>query len=110
MPVKAAAREFKVPRTTLQRRAKGQSGEKLGGPTVLSAAEEKEIVARMILFGEWGFPLTTVDLRNMVKSYLDTVGKATRFLFGQYSRVFFLVINDFLKDKISQIKMLFIKS
>ena len=84
MPVKTAAREFNVPRTTLQRRAKGKNSDKLGGPTVLSTDEEKEIVARLILFGEWGYPLTTLDLRNMVKSYLDTLGKASRILFGQY--------------------------
>lgn len=81
MPVKTAARNFCVPRTTLQRRAKGESSDQLGGPTVLSVDEEKEIVDRLLLFGEWGFPLTTLDLRNMVKTYLDTSGKCTRFFF-----------------------------
>ena len=78
MPVKQAARQFHVPRTTLQGRAKGNHGEKLGGPTILSPDEEKEIALRLVTFGDWGFPLTTLDLRNMVKAYLDKQGKSTR--------------------------------
>lgn len=48
---------------------------KQGGQTVLTKEEEELIVDRLILCGEWGYPLDTYDLRLFVKGYLDRRGK-----------------------------------
>jgi hypothetical protein len=54
--------------------------ETLGRPTELSTEEEEMIVERLVLLGEWGFPMTTKDLCLLVKAYLDSLGKTTRFI------------------------------
>jgi hypothetical protein len=46
----------------------------------LSTEEEEMIVERLVLLGEWGFPMTTKDLCLLVKAYLDSLGKTTRFI------------------------------
>lgn len=45
-----------------------------GGQTALSADTEKYIVQNLNTCAEWGYPLTTLDLRYVVKMYLDTLG------------------------------------
>ena len=52
--------------------------DKLGRPTVLSTEEERTLVERIIVMGEWGFPLKGRDLRHLIKGYLDRMGKTTR--------------------------------
>ena len=52
----------------------------LGRPTVLSKEEEDVIRSRVVLMGDWGFPLTKTDLREVVKSYLDGMGRTTKFV------------------------------
>jgi hypothetical protein len=47
----------------------------LGRPTVLSEEEENIIVQRLLVMGMWGFPLTSLDVRFLVKSYLDDIGR-----------------------------------
>jgi hypothetical protein len=54
--------------------------EAAGQLTVLSKDEELLIVERLVLQGEWGFPLTTTDLRNIIKNYLDSQGRTTSFV------------------------------
>ena len=46
----------------------------MGGQTVLSEAVEAMIVKRIITMGEWGFPLGVLELRMLVKAYLDRRG------------------------------------
>jgi hypothetical protein len=43
--------------------------------------EEKILVERLMLMGQWGFPLGCYELRLLVKAYLDSAGKATRFVY-----------------------------
>ncbi|KAF0730482.1 DDE-1 domain-containing protein [Aphis craccivora] len=45
-----------------------------GGQTILSKNVEQLIVESLITCSSWGYPLTTLDLRTIVKSYLDTKG------------------------------------
>ena len=47
---------------------------KQGGQTVLTEDEEKVLVSRVITMGKWGFSLDAMDLRMLVKSYLDRRG------------------------------------
>ena len=50
----------------------------MGRPTVLSPEEEEIMVERMMVLAEWGYPLTIRALQELVKNYLDRMGKTTR--------------------------------
>lgn len=79
MTLGQAAKHYGIPKTTLHDRIKGKAGQKLGRPTELSMEEEEIMVQRLIIMGQWGFPLTTKDLIHMVKEYLDSMGRTSRF-------------------------------
>ena len=79
MSVRQASEKFGVPRSTLHDRATDSVKETLGRPTQLSPQEESIIVERAILMGEWGFPLVRRELRELVKGYLDHIGKKSLF-------------------------------
>lgn len=49
-----------------------------GGQPVLSADEENMFVAHAIAMSTYGFPITTFELRCVVKSYLDRMGRNIR--------------------------------
>ena len=49
----------------------------LGRPTELSEEEEMVMVQRLKVMGTWGFPLTSRDLRYLIKSYLDGAGRTS---------------------------------
>lgn len=42
------------------------------GWSVFSKNEEKAFIKSASLCGEWGFPLSILDIRNLAKNYLDT--------------------------------------
>jgi transposase-like protein len=79
MTLGEAAREFQVPKTTLFDRVKERVTDKSGRPTVLSEMEEQYLVERLIVLGDWGFPVSRRDLRTLIKNYLDGQGRTTRF-------------------------------
>jgi hypothetical protein len=78
MTLRDAQREYGVPKTTLIDRLAGRRGAKLGRTTVLSEEEEEYLVERILVMGEWGFPLAKRDLTHIVKDYLDRQGRTTR--------------------------------
>lgn len=78
MTVTEAALHFKVPKSTLHDRIRQRVKERLGRPTELSGEEEEIFVERLVMMGIWGFPLSSRDLRSLIKDYLDSVGKTTR--------------------------------
>jgi hypothetical protein len=49
----------------------------LGRPPELSEEEEDIMVQRLKIMGMWGFPLTSYDLRYIIKSYLDGAGRTS---------------------------------
>ena len=65
--LRSAAKEYGVPKTTLENRVKGKSTDELGRPKVLSPDEENVLVERLMLLGDWGFPLTNNDFRHIIK-------------------------------------------
>ncbi len=79
--IKAAARQFGIPATTLRDRISGKvkKGAKVGHPTVLSEAQEKEIVDTCMLFGEWGFGLGRREVESVLHSYLKSTKKRNPF-------------------------------
>jgi len=52
----------------------------VGRPTELTEEEEAIIEERLILLSTWGFPLNSKDLCHLVKEYLDSAGRHTRFI------------------------------
>lgn len=76
MSQKTAAQTYKVPRITLGRRVHEKHTKPVGHPTVLSPAEEATIASTLGVVAKWGFPLTRLDIRDVVKKYLDKQGKA----------------------------------
>jgi hypothetical protein len=67
-----ASVEYGVPRVTLIDNIKGnhKTGV-IGKPTVLSKVEEEVLVSRIVLFGQYNYPISKRQLRDMVKAYLD---------------------------------------
>jgi len=83
LTISRASEKFGVPKSTICNHVKALSDNKKinnpGGQTVLSHDEEKNLVIGLIKCGEWGFPLKCRDIQLAVKSYLDRLGKKTRF-------------------------------
>jgi len=75
MTQRAAAREFRVPRGTLQDKVRGKHRKTLGGQCVFTDAEETVIAQNIAVLGDWGFPLTILELRLMVRAYLEARGR-----------------------------------
>jgi hypothetical protein len=70
-----ASEKFNIPKSTLCYAAKRVTVVKPGGQTVLSEKEEDYLVNGIRCSAEWGFPLTTYDVRLLVKGYLDRCGR-----------------------------------
>lgn len=78
LSLRQAAKNYGVPLSTLSDRCSTRGG-KIGRPTVLSEEEEDMVVERIILMGDWGFPLTKVDLKKIIREYLVATDRVTRF-------------------------------
>lgn len=46
----------------------------VGRPTILSKVDEEILCNGLIAASKWGFPLTSLDIRLIVKSFLDSNG------------------------------------
>lgn len=58
---------------------------------MFSAEEEEQFVAHIVAVSNYGFPVNTFDLRFVVKSYLDRIGKnETRFNNNLPSRIYLI--------------------
>lgn len=93
MTLNEASVKYGVPKTTLYDRMTTTT-DKVGRPTVLTAEEEDIIAERLIILGEWGFPLSTCDLKHLIKAYLDGCGRTTRLVDNMPGKDF---ISGFLK-------------
>lgn len=84
MSVRKAGEKFGISKSALHRYAKcNQHGGnrpilKVGGQTSLNTDTEKKLVESVIKCSEWGYPLSTFDLRCFVKYYLDREGKSIK--------------------------------
>lgn len=80
MSYRDCSKKYGIPVTVLHRHNKfkelnpGKNIKPQGGQTILSKNVEQLIVESLITCSSWGYPLTTLDLRTIVKSYLDTKG------------------------------------
>lgn len=74
-----AARVFGVPKSTLNDRIHLGASSQVGRPRELSDDEEQLLVSRILLLGDWGFPVDRKDVTHIIKALLDSQGKTTRF-------------------------------
>lgn len=63
LSVLAASKCFSIPYGTLYNRFHGKHVKTTGGQTVFSEEEEKSILSAVIKCGDWGFPLSLMDVR-----------------------------------------------
>ena len=70
----AAKKKWKLGKSTLHDYIKGKHTKPVGRQTVLSLDEEQMLCARILTLAEWAFPLDAMDLRMLVKAYLDRRG------------------------------------
>lgn len=95
MSKKLAAQTFGVERTTLSRRLAGAHTKAVGRPKVLSDEEEALISRTLGVVANWGFPLTKVDIRDVIKKFLDKQGKTVGVFNNNYPGPDFL--DSFIK-------------
>ena len=67
-----------MPRSTLSRKARDLNPSKIGAPTALTADDEGCIAEGIEKCAELGFPLTSMDIRKIVKNYLESRGKVEK--------------------------------
>ncbi|XP_050516653.1 uncharacterized protein LOC126891519 [Diabrotica virgifera virgifera] len=74
-----AATRYKVPRSTLYLRASNKNTFSVAGrPCALTMEEETLIIDHLKTLSAWGFPFDLLDLRLLVKSFLDKMGRVER--------------------------------
>lgn len=72
----SASQAYNIPRSTIKNKLKDVFNKKPGRPTVLSEDQEKAFEEHIFKMAEFGFPLTELDLRFIVKGYFDKIGRA----------------------------------
>lgn len=70
-----ASTTYRIPFGTLYNRYHGLHIKKSGGQTAFSLEEEKQLIRCATICGEWGFPLSLTDLRQLAKNWLDSQGR-----------------------------------
>lgn len=75
MSLRAVAKKYGIPKDTIDRRVKNLHTLKPGGQTILTSNEEQRIVNNLHLASQWGFPFTSLDVRYIIKAYLDSSGR-----------------------------------
>ena len=75
MAVRDAEKTFNIPKSTLRQYFLFKEMKPIGCPASLSEQEETAFVKHLIVVAEWGFPFSNLDLRLMVKGYLDQNNK-----------------------------------
>ena len=64
-----------IVRSTLLNRLKQKHMQKPGRPTVLREKEDLAIAENLLATAEWGFPFDDMDIRMLVKNYVDKLGR-----------------------------------
>lgn len=91
MPALQAAKNFKVPRTTILDKVNGRVPlkRKIGPDTVLTTVEEHHLVNWMIQSSKCGFPVTKNQLLESVQMLIKELGRETPFTNGKPGRRWF---------------------
>uniref|UniRef100_A0A915IV14 HTH psq-type domain-containing protein n=1 Tax=Romanomermis culicivorax TaxID=13658 RepID=A0A915IV14_ROMCU len=75
--IRTAAEAFNVHHTTLSRGLRSKTTERHGQPTALFVSDETDLVGYISVLSMWGFPVTTFQIRHLVKNMLDRHGLVT---------------------------------
>lgn len=88
MPTAQASKLFKVPRTTIIGKVKGEAPieRKIGPDTVLTSDEEKLLVKWMFHIATCGFPATKLQLIDSVQLLLKHLNRPNKFTNGRPGR------------------------
>ena len=78
MSLRDASKEFDIPMATLSNKMNAKCPNAVGRPTVLTMEEENVIVQKMMVMGDWGFPMRPLDVRMLVSEFLNQKGFITR--------------------------------
>jgi len=79
-PLRKAAKDFTIARTTLQNHVNGESvSTKLGAPTTFSNEEELVLIDTAKLLADHGLPPSKLDFRRMGKWFLMSKNRQSRF-------------------------------
>ncbi|KAJ8940229.1 hypothetical protein NQ314_010792 [Rhamnusium bicolor] len=78
MSVKRIAELTNIPRRTIVNQVKNKHTQQVGAPPLIKSDIERALVDVIIACSEYGSPLTMLDIRFIVKQYLDREG--TRFI------------------------------
>lgn len=78
LSIRGAAEKYEVDKMKLYRCLRGKHQKKYGGQTILTSVEETDLTKKLLIAGEWGFPMTTWDVRSIIKNYLDRQGRTIR--------------------------------
>lgn len=78
MSSRLAAETYKIPRRTICNKLKGVHPNKPGYPQVFTQEEERRFVACIHNLSDYGFPVDEVELRHIIKTYLDRQGRSVQ--------------------------------
>lgn len=70
--------KYNIPKSTLQRKIQNKNMKKVGGQTILTMEEENILCNAITLCSDWGFPLESGDIKNLVQGYLNNSGKQVK--------------------------------
>eukprot|EP00102_Acyrthosiphon_pisum_P020516 XP_016657726.1 PREDICTED: uncharacterized protein LOC107882980 [Acyrthosiphon pisum] len=90
---KKASEQYDIPRTTLKRKVCGTHTLNYGGQKVLNEIEETNLCEGLLLCSKWGFPMIRKDLRLLIKSYLDKIGRSEKRFKNNLPGIEFLIEN-----------------
>jgi hypothetical protein len=78
MSIRQAAVMLHIPRKTLGNKFAGKHMKSVGHPTALSLADEKEILHQILVCADWGMPLSSLEVRLIVRDYLLRCGRIVK--------------------------------
>ncbi|KAG8229467.1 hypothetical protein J437_LFUL008240 [Ladona fulva] len=78
--IKSNKISLRIHKHTLWLKLKGRREGTPGHPTLFTETEEKSFMSHCLAMSNYGFPFTGFDLRCIMKSYLDRVGRTATFL------------------------------
>lgn len=72
--LREASAMYGISKSTLNRKQHMKNMNNVGRPSGLTEANEEALVNGLIAASKWGFPFTSLDIRCIVKSFLDSNG------------------------------------
>lgn len=70
--------EYKIPRRTIINKLKSKHSKKFGHQPVFTSDEENQFTNCIILLSNYGFPIDTFELRQIIKQYLNRCGRTVK--------------------------------